>query len=123
MKKLLLISLDLMLALPILGLGFAALFSSIIGSQSYLLALARLENRTLSLSVASQQVAEALDADAVNYSAAYQAASVVAKENGVAAIIANRSFAQGCASALEVCRLVTVSGSVRLLVVSYENSG
>ncbi len=121
--KLVIISLDLMLALPILALGLAVLFSSIVNSQTYLLAFAGLQNKTLDLFTTSQQIAHALDANQVNGTTAAELASDIALGNGVAAGVLDVGSAADCVNALTLCRIVTVSGAARLLVVSYENAG
>lgn len=120
-KKLVLVSLDLMLALPILTAGFAFLFSSIGGSQSYLLTLAKSQDRYLGLLSSSQRIASVLDSQQMNYSSAERFASEAAAEEGISARMS--SDANACGAPLTVCRLVTVSGNSYFMVLSYESSG
>ncbi len=120
-KKLVLVSLDLMLALPILTAGFAFLFSSIGGSQSYLLTLANSQDRYLNLFSSSQKIATVLDSQRMNYSSAASFASETAIGEGMSATLGPSP--DSCYAPFTLCRLVTVSGDSYFLVLSYESSG
>ncbi len=120
-KKLVLVSLDLMLALPILTAGFAFLFSSIGGSQSYLFALANSQDRYVNLLSSSQKMAIALDSRPMNYSSAASFASETAIGEGLSASLDVNP--DSCYAPFTLCRLVTVSGDSYFLVLSYESSG
>lgn len=120
-KKMVIVSLDLMLALPVLTAGVVFLFSSISGSQSYLLAQAKSQGRYISLLSSSQRIAGALDSQEMNYSSAVALASGMAAEGGLSASIV--ASADSCGVPNAMCRLVTISGSSYFLVLSNESAG
>ena len=120
-KKLVLVSLDLMIALPILTAGFAFLFSSIGGSQSYLFALANSQDRYVNLLSSSQKIVLTLDSQLMNYSSAARFAYETAIGEGISASL--DSNPDSCYEPFTLCRLVTVSGNSYFLVLSYESSG
>lgn len=121
-KKLMILSLDLMLALPIASVAFLLLFSSIRGSQDYQLASAAFTNRDLNAFTVSQQIATTLDASALNHSMALLIASNISKEHGLTSSMTIPEDAMTCTPLLAVCRLVTISGSSYVLVVSHESA-
>jgi hypothetical protein len=121
--KLFIISLDLLLALPIVSIGFVLLFSSITSSQGYLYALAASQNRTLTLVSVSQQIEDQIESREANVTLAYQIAASASAKSGLGAEITDFHNASGCMSPLTLCRIVMVSGDAELLVMKYESSG
>ncbi|MDE1873535.1 MAG: hypothetical protein KGI04_00220 [Candidatus Micrarchaeota archaeon] len=122
MKRLFLISLDLLAALPILCIASALVLSSISSSQNYLLALGESRGTLLNAIVASQQIAVELDAGPTNYSQAASMAGTIASTEGLSAQLLESVGGASCSGPSSFCRLVTVSGDVYLLVVSYANA-
>ena len=120
--KLVIISLDLLLALPVLTLGVTLLFSSVNDSQLRLLSLAEAHNRTLDLLTASQQIAVKVDSGAYNFSSAYAAAAELASSSGLKAEITQLNHTAACAEPFSQCRIVTIGGMAYLLVLSHENT-
>ncbi len=119
--KLVIISLDMLVALPILSVAMLLLFSSIRGTQGYLLALGGSQGARLNALVASQRIAQAIDAS-YNYSVAMSSSESISSSYGLVSRIVGQYDAQACGSQYALCRLVTVSGSTYLLVVNYENA-
>ncbi len=122
MKKLVLISLDLVVALPIVATSFALLFSSIGGSQGYLLGLASFQNRYLYAVTVSHTAASSLDSGTMNYSVAIQLVQNISKESGLGLSVTNYSSPGPCYESKVLCRLVTLTDSAYLLVVNYANT-
>ncbi|MGA3020831.1 MAG: hypothetical protein ABSD68_02685 [Candidatus Micrarchaeales archaeon] len=120
--KLFIISLDLLLALPIVSVGFMLLFSSIASSQSYLTTLAVSQDRMLSLVSISQQIEERIDSREANMTLAYQIAASASNKTGLTAEITDLHNERGCISPLALCRVITVSRYAKLLVVKYASS-
>jgi hypothetical protein len=119
--KLFIISLDLLLALPIISIGLMLLFSSITSSQSYLTTLAVSQNRTLTLVSISQQIEDLIDSREANLTLAYQIAAAASDKAGLAVAITDLN-ASNCMFPLTICRIITVSGHAELLVVKYASS-
>lgn len=115
------VSLDLMLALPIASVAFLLLFSSIKSSQSYLASSANSEGRSLEALVVSQQIANKLDSSALNYSGAVGIAANISAAHGFGVRILSLGSGYSCGSLLTICRLVTLSGSVYVLLVYNES--
>ena len=122
MKKLVMVSLDLMAALPIASLAFILLFSSMRNSQAYLLNSADFQGRYLDEMTVSQQIAGLLDLGNLNYTSSLQSAEKMSAENGFVLSISPLDSPDPCAQPSAVCRIVTISGSAYLLVLSYENA-
>jgi hypothetical protein len=120
--KIFIISLDMLVALPVLSLAAMFLFSSARGTQSYLLSLGGAYGSRLDAITASQQISQSIDSGTYNYSSASQAASSVAGEYGLAAQVIGLDAVQRCGGFGEICRIVIVSGRAYVLVVSYENA-
>jgi len=120
--RLMIISLDLLLALPVLTLGITLLFSSINDSQMQLLALAESHNRTLNLLTASQQIVDKIDSGIYNRSAAAAAAAEFAGLSGLRSEITLLNHSDACAEPFSQCRILVLEGSAYLLVLSHENS-
>ena len=122
MAKLFLVSLDLMVALPILGVAALLLFSSVYSSQDSVLHLAVSQYGQLSALVHSQVVVVAVDGNAVNLTSAESIVSGAAINTGL--VFGLYPLGSGsCASGPQACRIVTVSGVPYLLVVSNESAG
>jgi hypothetical protein len=122
MVKLFLISLDLMVALPILGVAAVLLFSNIYSSQGSALHLAELQRGQLGAFEYSQTAAAAVDGSAANFTDAESIISGIAGNTGLAFGLYPPSNG-ACSFGSQVCRLVTVSGVPYLLVVSNESTG
>ncbi|MDE1854923.1 MAG: hypothetical protein KGH57_01210 [Candidatus Micrarchaeota archaeon] len=120
--KIFIISLDMLIALPILSVAMIFLFSSMRGTQSYLLALGSSRGPRLNALVASQQISQAIDNGAYNYSTALQLAGGISAKYGLSSQILNQGSIQQCGNSNTVCRLTTISGNAYLLVVSYEGA-
>jgi hypothetical protein len=120
--KIFIISLDMLVALPVLSLAAMLLFSSARGTQSYLLVLGGAYGSRLDAITASQQISQSIDSGTYNYSSASQAASGVAGEYGLAAQLIGLDAVLRCGGFGEICRIVIVSGRAYVLVVSYENA-
>lgn len=120
--RLVMISLDMVVALPILSVAVLLLLSSIRGTQGYLLELGVSEASRLRMLSASQQIAGAVDASA-NYSSALLAAGTVSARYGLSAQLSDPGEAPECSAAGTACRLVTVSGMAYLMVVRNESAG
>ncbi len=123
MKKLVIISLDLLVALPILTLVLALLFSSVKGTQAYLPELGLTQEAWLRAAVASQLCASRVDLQAGNMTSANSIAAGIASSLNVSVSMVPYQDTRPCGSARALCRLVTVSGHAYLLVVSYEGAG
>lgn len=121
--KIFIISLDMLVALPVLSVAMLLLFSSVKGTQSYLLTLGVSQTSRLNAIVTSQQIAGRIDSGVLNYSDALELADSVSGKYGLTAQLLSHNSVSGCGSAGIVCRLVTVSGNVYVLVVSYESTG
>jgi hypothetical protein len=119
-KKLMIVSLDLMLALPIVTAGFAFLFSSIASSQPYLADLAVSQNITLSMLSVSQRISAAIGLEGLNYSEAEGLASSLAYAGGVSYRIQKDPV--GCGMPSTLCRVITISGSAYVLVLSHASA-
>ena len=122
MSKLVIISLDLMLALPIVSIAFILVFSSIRGSQGSMLDSASFEERELRAFTASQSIAGKLDASALNLSGAAELVKNASNQYEVSVTLAGLGGSAECSAGHSVCRLVTLSNSVYILVVRYENT-
>lgn len=122
LARLFLVSLDLLVALPILGIVSLLLFSSIYTSQRSLQGLAEWQYWQLKAFGASQQAAVLLDSSQVNYTAAETAVSGIADNASVSfgLLPANEG---ACPAVSAVCRLVTLSGVPYLLVVYNASTG
>ena len=114
-------SLDLLVASSIASLAILLLLSSARASQSYFLAIAGYQNRSMELISASQEIVSATDSPGMNLSVASAISEGIANERGLISRIGGISNLTSCGSSLNVCRFVTFSGSTYLLVVSYEN--
>ncbi len=123
MKKLVIISLDLLAALPILTIAFALFFSSVGGTQPYLLSLGVSQAAGLREATASQLISSQIDGGPANYSTAEGIASRVSSSYNVSSRLVGLDEAQACEIGRTLCRLVTISGNAYLLVVSYEGAG
>ena len=119
--KLVIISLDLIVALPVLSVAALLLFSSIRGTQGYLLSLGNSESARLNALVVSQQIAEKIDASAANYSTAVRIAGSTSAAYNISRSLLAYSGPSPCGGARTVCRLVTISGNAYLLVLNYES--
>lgn len=111
-----------MLALPIVSVAFILLFASIKGSQGYLLDSANFQSKELYAFAASQNIASALDASPLNLSSATVLAQNLSNQYRVGVILVQPSEIAACNSSSSMCRLVTLSGSVYVLVVRYETT-
>ncbi len=121
MAKLFLISLDLLVALPILGVASLLLFSSIYSSQTYALGIARGQYSQLGAFEVSQEAAPALDSNATNYTSAESITYGIESRTGFTLELL-RPKVNLCSGIWQACRIVTVSGVPYLLVVSNEGS-
>ncbi len=121
MKKLVAVSLDLVIALPMASIAFMLLFSSISGSQTYLARLAYFQGRDLAKLSVSQQIADAIDGNLLNFMTANNIASNLSRKSGVSALISPPEAGSYC-PAQDLCRLITINGSVYSLRLSYENA-
>ena len=116
------VSLDLLAASSIAALAVLLLLASVRASQSYFLSMAEYQNRSMSMISGSQEIAEALASSRANFSVAVSLSNWIASRQGLRSHLSPSADLSPCHSPLSLCRLVTVSGSTYLLVVSYENS-
>jgi hypothetical protein len=119
--KAVIVSLDLIIASALASIGILLLLASVRASQSYLLAVAEYQNRSMETISASQEIASAIDSPDTNISVAVSISNQIAGERGLVSRLDALGDAAECHSPQTVCRLVTVSGSTYLLVISNES--
>lgn len=119
--KAVIVSLDLLIASSLASIGILLLLASVRASQSYFLAVAEYQNHSMGTISASQGIASAIDSPGTNISVAVSISNQIAGERGLVSHIDALGDAAECHSPQAVCRLVTVSGSTYLLVISNES--
>lgn len=117
--KLLLISLDLIVALPIASAAILLLFGSLSNAGSYMAASARSQAMSLSIYYKSELLVTLLSNADLNYTSAIQVAGRFSEVYGVNSTLVPLAIAenQSC-SGSAACRVVTISSISYLVTVS-----
>ena len=121
MQKLAIVSLDLMVALPIVAASFLLILSSTKFSEAYLSDASMHQAALLGLYAKSQAAASVLSGGAVSYSSALMMAKSLSSE-GIDSHLTSLQNTSFCNMWESVCRIVVVSGNAYLLVINYENA-
>ncbi len=121
MAKLMLISLDLLLALPVAAVSSLLLFSIIESSGAYIYGTANYQTKLLHLYSSSQAVASMLCNANLSYGNASRAVSSYYNSGVISRLAFANSFSY-CTDRLTLCRFVVISGKNYILVTYYENA-
>lgn len=116
------VSLDLLVASSVAAMAILLALASVRASQSYFLYLAGYQNRSFREISSSQEMAAALDSSNANLSTGNSISKWMSSSQGTESSLEGLGNLSECAFPLTICRLVTLSGSTYLLVVSDENS-
>lgn len=117
-----LISLDMMVALPFASLAIMLLLSAFYGSQRYLSNSSQSSEGMIMLYYMSQSITEVISAQGMNYSLAYSFISSYSKSYGLNSSLSllNGSSENRCGY-LMACRIETIAGVAYLLRLSENN--
>lgn len=112
------ISLDLMVALPIVAVSVVLLFGCLYATQYGISQSATYQKNALQRLEASQLIASGIEQAHDNYSSSLLLARSLAQGLGVNESINGSVDQQACDASLTVCRLITVNGSSYFLVIT-----
>lgn len=117
--KAILISLDMIMALPFACLAILLLFSAFYGSQAYLSNSSQSSEEMIALYYRSQFITDVVSAQGMTYSLAYSFLTSYSKSYGLDFFLSpyGSTPASGCGYS-QICRIETISGASYLLRIS-----